>query len=111
MGIRNTTGSGDPVSEQSSKPEEVITGKRKARKEETLPHAHARRMQHIIPGTEVAVSTAVPEAQPNLPKHRELKYLSNVPACEASYPCGTQAMLNKRKHSRDGRAQEEWDTP
>ena len=41
---------------------------------------HARRMQHVIPGTQMAVSTAVPKAQPDLPHHRELKYLSDLPA-------------------------------
>lgn len=79
-GSSNDTGSRDPVLEQSSKPAEVMTGKRKAGKEEALPHTHARRMQHIIPGTGMAVSTAVPEVQPDLPHHRELKYLSDLPA-------------------------------
>lgn len=77
-------------------------GKRKARKEEALPYVHARKMQHIIPGTEVAVSTAVPEAQPDLPNHGELKYFSNLTAHEACYSCSTQAMPNRRKRSRDG---------
>lgn len=36
-GSRSAMGSGDPVLEQSSKPAEVMTGKRKARKEEALP--------------------------------------------------------------------------
>lgn len=99
-GSRNATGSGDPVvSEQSSKPAEVMMGKRKARKEEALPRTHARRMQHIIPGTEVAVSTAVPEAQPDLHNHGKVKYLSNLPACKACYPCSTQVMPNGRQCS------------
>lgn len=59
--------------QQSSKPAKVMMGKKKARKEEALPRTSARRMQHIIPGTEVTVSTAVPRAQPDLPNHRELK--------------------------------------
>lgn len=93
----SSTGSGDPVLEQSSKPTEEMTGKRKARKEEALPRAHARRMQRVIPGTEVAVSMAVSEAQPDLPYHGELKYLSDPPTCEARYACGTQTMGEREK--------------
>lgn len=80
LGSSSDTVNRDPVLEQSSKPAEMMTGKRKARKEEALPRAHARRMQHIIPGTGKAVSKAVPEAQPDLPHHRVLKYLSDLPA-------------------------------
>lgn len=47
-GSGNATMSGDSVSDQSSKPEEVMTGKRKARKEEVLPCGHAGSVQHIF---------------------------------------------------------------
>lgn len=54
---------------------------------------------------------AVPEAQPDLPNHGELKYLSNLPARKARYPCSTQAMPNGRKCSQNGQAQGDWDVP
>lgn len=73
LGSRNATVSGDPVSKQSSKPADVMRGKRKARKEEALPCTRARRMHHIIPGAEGVVSTAVPKAQPDIHNHGELK--------------------------------------
>lgn len=97
LGSRTTMRSGDPVSEQSSKPAEMMMGKRKARKEEALPRAHARRMQHIIPGTEVGVSMAVPGVQPDLPDHVELKHRLNLPACEARCPRSARAMANRRQ--------------
>ena len=107
-GSRSTMGSGHPVLEQSSTPAELMMGKRKARKEEALPRAHAGRMQRVIPGTEVAVSTAVTEAQPDLLNHRELQHLSNLPAHRACYPCSIRAMpsgkstpmMDKRRRTR-----------